>query len=125
MIKLKVGKSKAKGYVERWIYEGQLRSENLSAGDYTYEKLSNIKEEHTEWSEEVISILGRMFSDKSKANEFQHISVISSDENDSHLDERNRLVSTINEQARWLTSLAESINEFPQAHNTPIGSLGR
>lgn len=113
--------------IEGRIYDGQRLIERLSRDSFvdTDENLSKFKEEQINWSEKVISILGRMFSDKSLANEFQSVSRILFDENDSYLEEKNRLINTINQQIRWLTTLAERINEFPQSHNTPVVSRGR
>jgi len=87
MTEIKIIKSIAQRRIETHIYEGQRLSERL-----TYDNLPEMKDEYDRWSKNVLSDLSRMFSDKSLANEFQDASVIPFDENDSHVDEKNRLV---------------------------------
>ncbi len=120
MIKIKIIKSMATRRIKSRMYEGQRLSERL-----THDNLSQLKGQHIEWSQNVVSALGGMFSDKTLANEFQAVGLISFDENDSHFEEKNRLLDTIKQQLKWLASLAERIDEFPQAHNTPVASHGR
>lgn len=80
MIEIRLIKSTAKSDIEGRMYDGQRLVESV-----TYDNPRQVKAGHVEWSERVVSLLSRMFCDKSLANEFQSLGAISFDENDSHL----------------------------------------
>ncbi len=101
------------------MYEGELLLKGL-----TYGNLSKTKETYGGWTASVAHDLRTWFSDKTFVQEFNEGSVIPSDENDSHAEEKDRLAETLGRQLEWLSSLARRIPDFPQAHNTPQPSRG-
>lgn len=117
MTKIRLIKPMAKRRIKSHIYEGEHLTRRL-----TYENLLQTRQRQERWSQNIIGDLGRMFTDKELAHEFRLLSLVASDDNDSHADEMDKLVDVLNRQLEWLGVLAGRIDEFPQAHNTPVVS---
>ena len=114
MTEIKIVKSIAQRRIDTHVYEGQRLLEGL-----TYDNLSKTKEAYDRWTGKVAHNLDTWFSDKNLVNEFRERSLIPTDENDSHADQRDRFAQTLRPQLEWLSTLARRIPDFPQAHNTP------